>query len=212
MPDFEAPPSGHTSSRQRHPSLQRTENIRGFLDDQALAERVRSVIDFMQSVNINLPVFLWAISWNIKELVSDPIVAAERTALMLSDELPVILAHWHRPPRKHNFGIRTKAAYDPINKFALECVMELVDDEMDGLGDVLSSPQGDLSEESLLGINWKDLMASVHYKSPTTWSLVRKAAYTQKQESRNTSKDPDNVSHCCALPIVLTGLYYCSAF
>lgn len=195
MPDLESPPLEQSSSRQRHPSFHRTENIRRFLDDQSLAERVRSVINFMQSLDINLPIFLWAISWNIPELVSDPIVASERTSLMLSDELPGILAHWCRPPRKHNSGVRTKAAYDTINKFALESVKELVENEMDDLDDIFSSPQSELSEESLLSINWNDLMANVRCKSPTTWSLIRHAAYSQKQESRNTTKDPDTVSH-----------------
>jgi hypothetical protein len=48
----------------------------------------------MKSVNLNLPLLLWAISWNVPELVSDPRVAAETTALMVSEELPGLLAHW----------------------------------------------------------------------------------------------------------------------
>ena len=71
---------------------------------------VRQVLDFMKSVDINLPILLWAISWNIPELISDPKVSAERTALMISDELPDILAHWRLPPRKHNSGIRTRSS------------------------------------------------------------------------------------------------------
>ena len=107
------PPDTSSSSpnQRRHPFLYRNENIRQSFDNQSLSERVRQVLDFMKSVNINLPILLWAISWNIPELISDPKVSAERTALMLSDELPRILAHWRQPPRKHNTGIRTRAAY-----------------------------------------------------------------------------------------------------
>jgi hypothetical protein len=97
-------------------------------------------------------VLLWAISWNIPELVSDLNVSAERTALMVSDKLPGILAHWHRPPWRHNFGIRTKAAYDTMNKFSLDTVFDLVDNEMGSLEDVFSSPQSELSEENLLNV------------------------------------------------------------
>jgi hypothetical protein len=43
-------------------------------------------------------------------------VTAERTALMLSDELPGILDHWRHPPRKHSSGVRTKGGYDTMNK------------------------------------------------------------------------------------------------
>ena len=66
-----------------------------------LAQHVRLVLDFMKSVDINLPILLRAISWNILELVSDLNTSAERMALMVSDELPGILAptletqFWH---------------------------------------------------------------------------------------------------------------------
>ena len=104
-------PSSSSPNRRRHPFLYRDENIRKTFNNQSLSERVHLVLDFMKSVNINLPIFLWAISWNIPELISDPKVSAERTALMVSNELPGILAHWRHPPRKHNSGIHTRAAY-----------------------------------------------------------------------------------------------------
>ena len=104
----------------------------------------------MKSIKINLLLFLWALSWNIPELVSDLDVTAERTALMLSDELPGILAHWCRPPRRHGFGICTKGAYKTMNKFALDSVLELIKNEMGELEDELSSPQSDLSEETVV--------------------------------------------------------------
>ena len=73
-------------NQRRHPFLHRNENIRHSFDNQSLSERVRQVLDFMKSVNINFPILLWAISWNIPEPIPDPKVSAERTALMLSDE------------------------------------------------------------------------------------------------------------------------------
>ena len=163
MPDFapQPPESSSSTQRQRHTSFGRTENIRCLLDNQTLAEHVRSVIDFMKSIKINLLLFLWALSWNIPELVSDLDVTAERTALMLSDELLGILSHWCCPPRRHGFGICTKGAYETMNKFALDSVLELIKDEMGELEDELSSPQSDLSEETVLSIKWKDLIASV---------------------------------------------------
>lgn len=80
----------------------------------------------MKSIEINLPLFLWAISWNIPELVLDLDITAERTALMLCDELPGILAHWRCPPRRHGSGVCTKGTYETMNKFALDSVMELM--------------------------------------------------------------------------------------
>jgi hypothetical protein len=123
----------------------------------------------MKTVNINLPIFLWAISWNIPDLVSDPKVSAERTALMVSDELPGILAHWRHPPRKHNSGIRTKAAYDTMNKFALDTVLEIVGNEMDALDDIFKPVIWFQSVEGFLECCNKILTSSfrriVHRKS-----------------------------------------------
>jgi hypothetical protein len=89
---------------------------------------------------------------------------------MVSDKLPGILAHWRRPPRRHNFGIRTKAAYDTMNEFSLDTVFDLVDNEMGSLEDVFSSPQSELSEENLLNVKWKDMTATVQREAPTTWA------------------------------------------
>jgi hypothetical protein len=155
----------------------------------------------MKSLDINLPILLWAISWNVPELTSDLNVAAERTALMISEELPGILSHWRRPPRKHSVGIRTKAAYDSMNRFAIDVVLELIDSEMGGLSSVFSSPPGELSEDSLLGIRWKDMITCVSREAPTTWTLLHHTAYTQKQESRNTTKNPDTVWHFKSLAV-----------
>ncbi|KAH9953951.1 hypothetical protein BC827DRAFT_1158994 [Russula dissimulans] len=129
----------------------------------------------MRSLGLNLPVFLWAISWNVNELTSDPTVAAERAALMVSKELPGILSHWRRPPQTHNAGIRTQAAYSTMNAFALDTISELVGKEMGALAKVLVSPLDDLSEESLLEIHWKELALEVNSVAPTTWTIFSRA-------------------------------------
>jgi hypothetical protein len=80
-----------------------------------------------------------------------------------------------------------------MNKFSLDTVLELVEDEMGSLGEVFSSPQSELSEESLRSIKWEGMATRVCHEAPTTWKLLRHAAYTQKQESRNTATSPDAV-------------------
>jgi hypothetical protein len=129
----------------------------------------------MHLIGLNLPVFLWAISWNVDKLTSNSTVAAERAALMVSKELLVILSHWRRPPQAHNAGIRTQAAYNTMNVFALDTVSKLVGKEMGALMKVMVSPSVDLSEESLLGIWWKELALEVNTVTPTTWTLFYRA-------------------------------------
>jgi hypothetical protein len=56
-------------------------------------ERVISVLEYMKSNDINLAILIWAISWNVEDLINHKIVVFERTSLMLSEELPEILCN-----------------------------------------------------------------------------------------------------------------------
>jgi len=59
-----------------------------------------------------------------------------------------------------------------MNTFALQTVCELVDEEMGMLAKVMTSPlDNHVSEESLLGIHWKELASEVSKAAPTTWLL-----------------------------------------
>ena len=188
-------PESPDSLPRSHPFILRTQNLFEFLTNNGLlVDRVRKVLAYMKTQDVNLPILLWAISWNVPELASDPGVSAERTALLISTELPQILACWRKPPRKHNSGIRTKGARDVMEEFAVATVSSIIDREMEALKPIMTSPQEELSEESLLSINWKDMIDQVNRAAPVTWRLFRNAAYTSKQESRNTIKNPDAVS------------------
>ena len=188
-----------TRSQSLDPHQQRTRNWMKFLqDDGLLVERVLLVLHYMESQQVDLAILIWAISWNVSELITNPTVRFMRTSLMVSDELPLILARWHKPPRTHGSGTRTKAGCKVMDAWALDTVFETVDHEMDALKPIMDSPQQHLSEESLLGIKWQDVIQDVKASAPTTWSLFRRIAYTPKQDSRNKTKNPDPVTyhHC----------------
>jgi len=176
------------------PHIRQTDRCRKFLDNSGdISNRVLQVLALMDALHINLPLFLWAISWNVPELTSDHQVRFARTALMVSDELPGILAHWHRPPRSHGQGIRTKAARKALNDWAVEIICETLDDELSILKSTMSLPQQDLSEEVLLSISWKEMIQEVKAKAPMLWKLFRYTMCTPRQQQRNQSKDPDAV-------------------
>jgi len=63
-----------------------------------LVEQVIAVLKFMCSHDVTLSVLLWAVSWGIKELNTNPLVIFERTSLLVSDKLPEILKNWFKPP------------------------------------------------------------------------------------------------------------------
>ncbi|KAF8234251.1 hypothetical protein L208DRAFT_1394424, partial [Tricholoma matsutake] len=138
-----------------------------------ISDRVLQVLDLMDTLHLNLPLFLWAISWNVPKLISNNRVRFARTALMVSDELPGILAHCHRPPCSHGQGICTKATRKALNDWALETIY--------------------LSEEVLLSISWKEMIPEVKSKAPTLWKRFRYTLYTPRQEEQNQLKDPDMV-------------------
>jgi hypothetical protein len=154
---------------------------------------VLQVLDLMDTLHLNLPLFLWAISWNVPKLTADTHVRFARMALMVSDELPGILAHWHQPPHSHGQGIRTKAAKKSLNDWALDTICETLDNELAMLKLTMSLSQQDLSEEALLSISWKDMLLEVKSMALTLWKLFRYTLYTPRQQQRNQSKDPDAV-------------------
>jgi hypothetical protein len=176
-----------------NPYRQQTANYRRFLDSTGdISDRIRSILCFMDSLHVNLPVFLWAISWNIPDLVEDSKIRWARAALMVSDELPGILANWCRPPRTHGQGIRTKAASKSMKDWAVSLIEDTIDEEMSNLGAIMSLPQDKLSEESLLAISWKSMASEVQELAPITWKLLGHAACTTRQK-RNHLKNPDCV-------------------
>jgi hypothetical protein len=190
--------TGHQARTQTPgagPHQKRTRNWKKFLEDRGLlVERVLLVLQFMESQQIDLAILLWAISWNVPELTSHDRVRFMRTSLMVSDELPVILSRWYQPPRNHGAGIRTKGASAAMQSWAIETVCNTVDQEMAALKNTMDSPQQELTEESLLGIKWNDMINEVKINAPTMWTLFRHASYTPKQDSRNKNKNPDPVN------------------
>ena len=131
-------------------------------------------------------------SWNVLKLISNNCVCFARTALIVSNELPGILAHWNRPPCFHGQGIHTKAARKAIVDWALETICEKLDDELSILKPTMSLSQQGLSEEVLLAISWKEKPEGKS-KAPMLWKLFQYALYMLKQEQQNQWKDPDMV-------------------
>jgi hypothetical protein len=154
-----------------------------------IAERVVNILQYMENLHINLPIFLWAISWNVEALVSNPQVRFARTTLMLSEELPGILTHWHQPPRQHNAGVRTKAAKLAMTEWALETLCDSIDDELLTLGPYMQFPQEDVSEEALLDIRIQNMILEVQTNAPVLWKLVCNLSCTHKQARRNKNKN-----------------------
>ena len=201
--DFEEPLGDIGTHRERKtgtsPHHRQSASFMAFLLKLGAPEvcrRVLNVLEYMESLQLNLPILLWALCWNeaYPDLVSNNKARFARTGLTTSELLPGILRLWHHPPRAHNRGIRTEAVCRAMEDWALDTVCDVLDRESDTLKKYLKFPQEELSQETLLAIKWDDMISNVRILSPVTWRLFRHAASTQQQEKRNKYKTPEAVS------------------
>jgi hypothetical protein len=122
-------------ARTDDPHLQQTASYCAHLresDPTDALQRILQVLDLLESLHLNLPAFLWAISWNIPEVTANDRVRFAQTTLMHSNELPEILAKWHNPPHGHGLGTQTKAAGKVMTDWVTETVIDIISDEMHG--------------------------------------------------------------------------------
>ncbi|OAX34726.1 hypothetical protein K503DRAFT_645542, partial [Rhizopogon vinicolor AM-OR11-026] len=58
--------------------------------------KVEYILRCMDDVGLNLPIFLDLVSWGNPDCITNAKIRYERTALMVSEELPSILRRWHK--------------------------------------------------------------------------------------------------------------------
>lgn len=176
--------------RDRTKGFRRAHAARGI---DSLPQAVLEVLEFMRSKDLDLPLFLSALSYEDNSLIQNGTARYERTALLVSTELPHILRKWFRPPRRHSGGVRSKGGSRAIGPFAVELVEDMLHREMVSVGRFMRSKPADLSEQTLLAIKWKEMIAEVQDKAPILWRLLRRCSWTSRQQKRNTLKNPDGV-------------------
>ncbi|KAI0717717.1 hypothetical protein C8T65DRAFT_518477, partial [Cerioporus squamosus] len=157
----------------------------------SLADSVRSVLQHMRMHRLDLPLLLWAVSYGDTALVSDELAKFERIALLRSEELSGLLKTWHKPPRAHARGIRTKGAGAAVDRFAIDRVGDILEREMVAVGEYMRTNVAELSAEHLLSIKISEVKEAVKRLAPTVWSLVLRCSWTRRQAKKNTLKDPD---------------------
>ncbi|KAJ6566730.1 hypothetical protein B0H19DRAFT_1025346 [Mycena capillaripes] len=133
----------------------------------------------MQDVGLPLPLFLDALSWGDAECIAD------------KDELPGILERWHKPPRAR--GSKPAGGRRPLEEFAVKAVCSSIDRGIKLSAPLFLSPPEELSEENLTSFNFGSFKSEVKNTNPILWEVIRHAAYSPLQESRNKHKDPDMV-------------------
>ena len=174
-----------------------TRQLREGLGTNAAA-KVASVLHYMNSLGLNLPLFLDLLSWGDQGCIAHPKIRYERSALMASEELPSILSRWHKPPRTQtSTHRRAQGAKYPLERFAFLCVEAVIEKELQGIREMMLCPAEDLSLEELTGIFLEDLILKLSSPgfggTPKFWSLLAQLTQTDEQRSVNTKKVPDLV-------------------
>ncbi|TBU26765.1 hypothetical protein BD311DRAFT_779457 [Dichomitus squalens] len=147
----------------------------------SVLDRVKSILAYMESVDMNLPLFLDALSWGDDACIADPKVQYERTALMGSEELPRILERWYKVPRasaSRHHHVRPQGAREALEEFALGCAEEMVDRELEASSHLFRSPSDCLSEEGLTRFRFSEVAERLQDKvlgAPSVWRLIHGA-------------------------------------
>ncbi|KAJ7220847.1 hypothetical protein GGX14DRAFT_354347, partial [Mycena pura] len=81
--------------------------------------------------------------------------------------------------------------------FALECSMEIWEEELERAADIFKSPVGDdIKEEHLTRFSSTKTVKQVKDIAPNLWYKLFCLACTQSQQTRNSNKSPANVCEC----------------
>ena len=142
-----------------HPiQIKQTRRLKGVLTGNVVA-KVLAVLSCMDSVGLNLPLFLDFLSWGDQECVVNPKIRYERTALMVSDELPGILERWKSPPRvTGSANIWSQGAQPVMEESAFSCIEEVVGKELQGIQELAMCPSDEVSESGLTRFLIKDMI------------------------------------------------------
>jgi hypothetical protein len=177
-----------------------TQQLREALTGNVSA-KVLAVLSCMDSVGLNLPLFLDFLSWGDQECIVNAKIRYERTTLMVSEELPGILKWWRSPPQvTGGTNSRSKGAQPVMEEFAFSCITEVVEKELQGIEELAMCPSDEVSDSGLTRFLIEDMVLKLSSptlsSTPRLWALLQKASQTKEQARKHTKKPSDLVGFC----------------
>ncbi|KAF8431619.1 hypothetical protein L210DRAFT_3415728 [Boletus edulis BED1] len=187
--------NNQTQTPLRPVQIQSTQRLREALTG-GVADKVLAVLSCMDRVGLNLPLFLDFLSWGDRECIVNAKIRYERTALMVSKELPDILERWRSPPRvSGGRNIRSKGARPAMEGFAFSCITEIIDKELEGIGELAMCPSDEVSDSGLTRFLIEDMVLKLSSpalgSTPRLWALLQKVSRTKEQARKHTKKSSD---------------------
>ncbi|EJF60635.1 hypothetical protein DICSQDRAFT_62442 [Dichomitus squalens LYAD-421 SS1] len=167
-----------------------------------LEDRVLACITYMNTMGINVELFMTALFWGDHGCIVNPKIRHERTVFMNSTSLRSILERWWNPPT-HDHASGGKAA---VREFVMEHAGEMLEEEMHDATPSFRLPEDSnpLLHENLTTLNFRHFGTQLlHSGTPLLWRLLQRLACTRRQQIKNTAKSPFHV-----ILTIITMLFY----
>jgi hypothetical protein len=160
-------------------------------------QTVKRVLQVLKEGRMDVVGFLDALCWGNSLAVMDPTTRSARTSLTHSDRLAGVVSKWLNPPRTSQGGSTAEGGRITLLPLVINTVKEIINREMDAVVEELKEESAEVTEQSVLGTAIDEVLEKVQAAAPVFYALVWRAACSEKQEGRNTLKDPTKVSVCC---------------
>lgn len=160
-------------------------------------QTVKRVLQVLKEGRMDVVGFLDALCWGNSLAITDPTTRSARTGLTHSEKLAGVVSNWLNPPRTSQGGSTAEGARRTLLPIIIDTVKEIINREMDAVVEELKEESAEVTEQSVLGAMVDEVLEKVRVAAPVFYALVWRAAWSEKQEGRNTLKDPTKVSMCC---------------
>ena len=142
---------------------------------------------------MTLSLFLDALSWGDESCTANDRVHYAHTGLLVSKELPNILVRWYKPPCNKNKGPCPVGTHQAMQTFAIDCVLQQLDQEMECAASLFSLLPSQLSKTHLISFDFNAFTLRLRTQCPMAWRVVERMSYSNSQCSCNTHKSPDMI-------------------
>ncbi|KAI0073971.1 hypothetical protein K474DRAFT_1710254 [Panus rudis PR-1116 ss-1] len=177
-----------------------------------LYQKVRRIIAFIKEEGLTLAKFMDALSWGNEDCASDSSMASTRRHFFESTEFPILLRRWSKPP---GYTTSHKAAPEGaktrLTEFAIETVIQQVDEELSVLDQYFRPEDGDsFRSHDLIRVDLEELVTAIRENAPVFWEILDSVATTARQKKRNTHKNPTNTILITVAMLLYSRSHYCN--
>ncbi|KIK90933.1 hypothetical protein PAXRUDRAFT_27220 [Paxillus rubicundulus Ve08.2h10] len=167
----------------------RTRALRGKLAGQDIAGKITNILTAVQDEGMDLPLFLDMLFWGHPDCHAQAKFHYARTSLLVSEELPNILDHWHQPPCTQNKGHHPAGAHHILRNFAVRVTSSLIDNDMETIACHFYSKPADLTKKHLTTFDFHAFASLIKREVPLLWKIFERVVFSDAQGQRNIQKD-----------------------